>query len=180
MNFVARKGFALDYQHLGVLFLIWMLLLVIVTGIMYFRLWRMRHVAEEARLELAALMQDQERRLATLQSAGPKIDRAKQQYLINIFENPPHWSRVIGELQSRIPQNVSLTVIKSSEDTKQEQFRLRVEGEATSMRSIVEFLQRLKTCPIFRDVTLTEAKHHETNKAIFTYVIEAQVLVLGA
>jgi len=131
-------------------------------------------------MQLAALMQDQERRLATLQSAGPKIDRAKQQYLINVFENPPHWSRVISELQGRIPQNVSLTMIKSREDAKQEQFRLRVEGEATSMRSIVEFLQRLKACPIFRDVTLTEAKHHETNKAIFTYVIEAQVLVLGA
>lgn len=128
---------------------------------------------------MAALMQDQERRLAMLQLSGSRLDKAKQQDLIAMFESPPRWSRVLDDLQGRIPLHVRLTQVKSTEDMKEGRFRLRVEGVAPSMRSIVEFMQRVQASPIFRDVTLSEAKRSATDNRVFTYGMEMQVLVVG-
>jgi Tfp pilus assembly protein PilN len=179
MNFIARKGMVLDYQHLTLLLGAWFIFLGFVTGVEHARLWYVKHSMDRAKAHLAALMQDQERRLAMLQLSGPKVDRTKQQDLIAMFQNPPHWSRVLQEIQDRIPPHVRLTQVKSTEDAKENKFRLRMEGDAPSMRAIVEFMQRIQTSTLFHDVSLSEAKRDEKNSRIFTYAIEMQVMVVG-
>lgn len=180
MNFIAKKGLVLDYQHLVFLLIAWVMLLVFITGAEYFRLWLMKHDVARAKARLAALMQDQERRLAMLQLTGPKLDKSKQQSLIAMFENPPRWSRVMGELQSRIPRHVRLTLMKSQENAKEGKFYLRVEGVAPSMRSVVEFMQRIQSSPVFRDVSIVDSKRSETNNRVFTFTLDMQVMVMGA
>ncbi len=180
MNFIAKKGMVLDYQHIMILLVLWFVFLGIVTGVEHFRLWMAKHSVTSAKAQLAALMQDQERRLAMLELSGPKLDKAKQQDLIVMLDNPPRWSRVLQEIQAKIPVHVRLTQVRSVEDMKEGRFRLRLEGEAPSMRSIVEFMQRVQASPVFRDVSLAQAKRSETNARIFTYAIEMQVLVVGA
>ena len=179
MNFIGSKGLVLDYQHIVIFIIAWFLFLGLITGILHLRLWAARHNVAQAKAQLAALMQDQERRLAMLKLSGPRLDRSKQQDLIAMFENPPRWSNVLNEIQERIPGNVRLTQIKSSEDIKEERFRLRLEGEAQSMRLIVEFMQRIQASPMFKDVSLVQAKRSETDIHVFNYALEMQVFVVG-
>lgn len=179
MNFISRKGWVLDYQHLVFLLVAWFLCLGFITGAEHTRLWLAKQSVQRAKAHLAALMQDQERRLAMMQLSGSRLDKSKQQDLIAMFESPPRWSRVLEDLKGRIPPHVRLTQVKSTEDLKESRFRLRVEGVAPSMRSIVEFMQRVQASPMFRDVSLTEAKRSETDNRVFTYGMEMQVLVVG-
>jgi Tfp pilus assembly protein PilN len=180
MNFIAKKGLVLDYQHLVFFLVAWFVLLAFITGAEYFRLWLMKHDVVRAKARLATLMQDQERRLAMLQLTGPKLDKSKQQSLIAMFENPPKWSRAMAELQSRIPRHVRLTLLKSAENIKEGKFYLRVEGVAPSMRSVVEFMQRVQASPVFRDISLGDSKRSETNNRIFTFSLDMQVIIMGA
>ncbi len=179
MNFIGRKGLVLDYQHIVFILIAWFLFLVLITGIEHVRLWYAQRSIQKGKSQLAALMQDQERRLAMMQLSGPRLDKAKQQDLIAMFESPPRWSRVLDDLQGRIPPHVRITQVRSSEDIKEGRFGLRIEGVAPSMHSIVEFMQRVQASPMFRNVSLTEAKRSETDSRVFSYGMEMQVLVVG-
>jgi len=179
INFIQKRGITLDYKHILFIFAGWFVLLVIVTAVQYFRYWNIQRNVALAKVELESLMQDQERRLALLRLTGPKSARSKGQYLTATFEKPPHWSRLMSELKERALPQVKMLQVKSTEDAREGLYRIRMEGEAQSMRAVVEFMQRLQSSPIFRDVALIEAKRSEKNYKIFSYVIDAQLLLMG-
>lgn len=176
MNFIGRGESIFDYQHIAFFFVAWVVFLFSVSGIQYFRLWYANHNVKIAKTELAALMQDQERRLAMLELSGPKVDKQKQQDLIEIFKNPPCWSCIMDEVQNRILRSLRIKLLKTSEDTDTGRFVVRIEGEAPSMRSVVEFLQRLQLSPLFRDVVLVKA-NRDVKKGNFAYIVDAKILI---
>ncbi|PIU58388.1 MAG: hypothetical protein COS89_00670 [Deltaproteobacteria bacterium CG07_land_8_20_14_0_80_38_7] len=176
VNFITKQGVVFDYKHLAMYFIAWLIVLFFITGVQYFRLWWVNHGVKSAKGELAALMQDQERRLAMLELTGPKVDRTKQEDLIAIFRNPPCWSCVMDELQSRVLRPIRITSIKGED--KEGKFLLNIQGEAPSMRLIVEFLQRLQLSPLFKDVVL-QAATRDRKTMIFNYTITTKILIFN-
>lgn len=172
VNFIEKGTYSITYKNMVVFALLTCMVCGLVQGMFVLRVALLKNKVAEMKKQIAELTIQKEKALAAMQIAQTRSNLSSAP-LAALFMKMPMWSAVLSEVSNRMPKQVWLDELRSSDIGTTDMKKLEIAGKSMSHASIAQYVNSLEDSELFSNTVLVRSDKNK-EKGAYSFVINTE------